>query len=323
MKEYKADDDKFFIVSYDANQDYEKWEEEINMDKLETKSHTSEISGISYTINAKDELVLCGYYSEKISQGVKKNGKEKKAKMEFVGNFYLAIDKKSKEVKTKKINRFDDKFKEQFKTKKDVKKEKDAKVPNAFNSIEILSKSDGGVIVIGELYYYSHYTTDQGVSHYELFGDLIVLNLDADGNLVWANRIPKKQVFWYRAQGALIVASTGVSGLVVPNWRTVEYFSYQAAITDNELVILFNDNMKNTVSSNDLDKTKSLTKLKNAVITRYNVNLETGEREEKLFMGGKDFQVYYKPLVNYQKEQGADIYTFGIKGKKYKYGLLK
>ena len=324
LKEYKGDGNKFYIVSYDANKDYEKWEEEVTMDKMDAKSGNSIVSGVTYTLNANDEIVMCGYYSERVSQGTKKNGKAKKEKMEILGSFYLALDKNSKEVKIKKINRFDQDFINQFKTAKDVKKDKDAKVPNQFSSIELIPKADGGMIMIGELYFmYHYYDNDGNAHHYELFGDLMVLNLDKDGNLLWANRIPKKQVFWYHFKGAVVVASTGVSGMVVPNWRTVQYFSYQAALDGDNVIILFNDNPKNTITSNDLDKTKSLTKLKKSVITRYNINLKTGKKEESLFMAGKDYEVYFKPMVSYQKEQGSDIYTFGINGKKYKYGILK
>ncbi|MBL4705114.1 MAG: hypothetical protein JKY54_11360, partial [Flavobacteriales bacterium] len=70
LKKYKGmseDGDDILIVSYDANRDYEKWEEQISMDDLDVQSSSAYINDLTYVINDKDELVLCGYYSEKVS----------------------------------------------------------------------------------------------------------------------------------------------------------------------------------------------------------------------------------------------------------------
>jgi len=317
--------DNLYIVSFDANRDYEKWEEEISMTDLDVKSSTSVVKDLTYTINDKDELVLCGYYSENLQQGVKKNGKEKRPIMEFVGSFYMSIDKKSKETKNVKINRFDKSFNDQFRNRKEVEKDKDVKIPDSFHDIQLIPKADGGMIMIGELYVYIHRDTDDGGTyHYELFGDLIVLNMDATGHLLWANRVPKKQVFWWqRTPRGMIIASTGVSALVPPNWRITQYFSYQASLLDDELVILFNDNPKNTLSTNDETRMKPLKKINNATVTSFSMNLQSGIKKEKLFMGGKDFEVHYKPMVKYQHDQNSATYTFGMKKKKFKYGTLE
>ncbi|MCT4581272.1 MAG: hypothetical protein N4A35_07625 [Flavobacteriales bacterium] len=299
-------DDAYSIISYEARRDFEKWEENLSVKDLGLEIGAF-INDIHFTINENNELIVSGYYA---------------LKKQLKGCFYLRIDNKSKEIEVKKINEFDDKFVDQFKTKKQEKKGKEAEIMNRFHNVEILTKKDGGIVLLGELYYYYYVSSDQGTSYKEYFGDIIVLDMSSEGDLNWGNRIPKKQVFAYRAQGPFIFATTGFSLFIVPNWRTVEYFSYLAAINDEKISIIFNDNPKNNLSTDDQTKLKALKKVKKATVTKYTIDLKTGEKKEELFANAKDFDVYIKPQVYYQKGQNEPITVFGMKGKKYKYGTF-
>lgn len=193
---------------------------------------------------------------------------------------------------------------------------------NMFHNVEILTKKDGGIILIGELYYYYYGSSNQGSAGREYFGDIIVLNISSKGELNWANRIPKKQVLSYYTSGPFVFASTGFSLFVVPNWRVTEYFSYLAGINDDKITIIFNDNPKNNLSTDDQVMLKPLKKVKKATVTKYTIDLKTGEKKEELFTKAKDYDVYIKPQVSYQEGQDKSVIVFGMKGKKYKYGTL-
>ena len=305
-KEINDKIESYSIVSYEAKRDFEKWEEALSIDDLGLDIGAY-INDIHFTINQSNELIVSGYYA---------------LKKELKGCFYLRIDNKSKEIEIKKVSEFGKDFKDQFKTKKQEKKGKDAEIMNMFHNVEILTKKDGGIVLIGELYYYYYGSSDQGTVYKEYFGDIIVLDISSEGELNWGNRIPKKQVFGYYTYGPLVFASTGFSLFIIPNWRTTEYFSYLAGIDDEKVTIIFNDNPKNNLSKDDQAKLKSLKKVKKSTVTKFTINLKTGEKKEELFTKAKDYDIYIKPQVSYQEGQDKPVIVFGMKGKKYKYGTF-
>lgn len=290
-----------YIVSYDANRDYEKWEEKIDLGKLGMGAD-DKITDIIFSINAKNELVVSGYYS--------KEGND------LNGTFFMRIDNASKEVVVSKISEFDEKFKDEFLTTRQKAKGKEKEVNNVFKSIRIVDKNDGGIVLVGEQYY--RYVYDNGES--ELYGDLVVLNISADGELLWANRIPKKQVYSYDTSlYPIVYGSWGVSLFTWPT-RITEFYSYFVALNDNEVVIVFNDNPKNFTNPKTSGRSRSLKRVQKASSVIYTMNLQTGEKKGDLFLKAKDMSVFMKPSVYYQQNQGTKPYIFGQKRKKYKYG---
>ena len=60
-------------------------------------------------------------------------------------------------------------------------------------------RTDGGIILIAEQYYVMVYTTTStnGVmtTHYEYYyNDIIIVNINSHGKIVWNKKIPKSQV---------------------------------------------------------------------------------------------------------------------------------
>lgn len=297
-----------YIVSFEADRGFEKWEEELNVDDLGLDPK-SEIMDLRFLLNEKNDLVVTGYYT-------------KKRLLE--GCFFAKIDQKSKELVVKKVNEFDKKFKDQFRSKRQVKKGKDAKVKNSFHMIDVLKKEDGGVVMIGELYIYRKYTDRDGntIGETFIFGDLVSINFSPEGDLIWANRIPKKQTFTWSSMGPIVFSSNGMS-LLFPKYSTLEYFSYTASLSDGKLVVLFNDNPKNNLSTADETKMKGMKKPKKATVTKFTIDLASGEKKEELFVGAKAYDILFKPQVSYQQNENSQVYTYGDKGKKYKWGELK
>lgn len=304
----RKDGGRMFIVSYEANRDFEKWEEELDVSDLGMEAGT-QIMDLRFILNDKNDLVITGFYTKKLL---------------LEGAFFAKVDQKSKEMTVKKVSEFDKKFKDQFRTKRQKKKGKDAKVRNEFHMIDILTKSDGGVVMTGELYRYYRYTNRDGNTIGERFeyGDLVSINFSPEGEMVWANRIPKKQVFSWSSLGPIIISSNGL-GIFFPKYSTLDYFSYTASLSDGNLIVLFNDNPKNNLSTADETKMKGFKKPKKATVTKFTVNLESGDKKEELFTGAKAYDVFFRPEISYQQNEGSQVYTYGDKGKKYKWGELK
>lgn len=293
------------IVSYDATRDYEKWEETIDVEL----GPSEKITDLNFTINSENDLIISGYY-------------EKKNKLQ--GCMFLRIDNVSKEIVANKTSEFSKDFKKEFLSNRQKEKGKEKEIPNLFSSIKIQEKADGGIILAGEVYYYVQYRDRNGntVGEYYLYGDIIVMNLSKDGDLLWVNRVPKKQVFRWSSVNGIIFSSNGLS-LFYVSYKPLEYFSFFIGMNEENVYIVYNDNPKNFTKPKESGRSHAYKKWKKGTNTLYTINLETGKKDAKMFLDAKDMSIVMKPNVYYQKDQKSDGYVFGQKKKKYKFGTVK
>ena len=283
-----------YIVSYDANREYEKWEEQLDVSKLGLERN-SRITDLTFSVNRHNDLIVSGYYSEE--------------KNNLDGCFFLKIDNESKETEVTRLNKFDDSFKEQF-TRKHWLFDDKQEVFNDFKSITIINKEDGGILLAGEKYQRLIVSSNYGTTTYETFGDLIVLNIAPSGDLLWANRIPKLQKFNDR-----------YFNLLTKDARTTDYYSYLIGLDEQKAVVLFNDHRKNAVAA-EQGSLKALKNINKSFISSYTIDLQTGEKQKGLISNAQDSEVLFKPSTSYQKDQHSDIIIFGRKHKRFKYGTL-
>jgi hypothetical protein len=291
-KSYNSGD--HYIVSYDANKKYEKWEEKIDLSDLKNKA---KYSNVTFTINPNNDLVVSGYYTL--------NDKE------IEGCFFMKIDNKSKEIIINKVNTFETSFKEEFLSLKEIKKNKEGEIPNLFNSINILNKADGGIILIGEKFQHTIYQSNYVVTHIFTFDDMIVLNLSPKGELLWTNRIPKRQ--YYKANGNF----QSMERIL----KKVEFYSFLAGADKDSLYIYYNEHPKNL----KVEKKEKLTYIHNiedAVPVKIAIGLNSGDRKLEMVKDLSQNNIYFKPMVSYQKEQNSDIIVLAQYKKKYKLGTL-
>ncbi len=300
-----------YIISYDADMDYEKWEEAIDLSK-EGLNIESEITDVVLSLNSKDDIIVTAYYSE--------------YKEELNGCLFLKIDGRSKKIVNTELTELDINFKNQFLTNKQLENKKVPRIKNQFSYIKTINKNDGGIILIGERQLKSKSKIYKDV----LFGDIIILNFSSTGKLLWSNRIPKKQVFRYNSgiypvfqSGNSIVPFGFVVWLITIPLKIPEYFSYLASADSNNVYVFLNDNVKNMLDTNDVKKTAPFRKLHKSVVNLYTINLETGEKTKKVFNEAKDSDIHLKPFGFSQKTKKSDLIMFGMKGRKYKYGKLK
>ncbi|MCX6312259.1 MAG: hypothetical protein NT084_11575 [Bacteroidetes bacterium] len=173
------------------------------------------------------DIIAAGFYSEKNSFSIK-------------GAFYIALDAKTHEVKTQQITEFETDFITQYYTEKEKRKEKrkedKGEEPELyqFRLDELLTAKDGGVTLIAEQYFVNvvTYTTYDPNTHsssthttyYYNYNDILVINFNKTGQIVWKTRIPKRQC----------TANDGGY-----------YSSYNFSIIGDKIYFIFNDNPKN------------------------------------------------------------------------------
>ncbi|MFN6947073.1 MAG: hypothetical protein ACK4ND_19170 [Cytophagaceae bacterium] len=308
-------DMNLYVGSFDANRDYEKWEEQIKFtsDKSLEKYY---LHNLEMTISKKNELTVAGLVSEK--QNKTKN---------TTGSAFIVMDRESKEVRVAKINHFNEDFFDQFKTKKDVKKGRDGSVSRGFNREQLIRKSDGSAIMILEEYSTMNYYDRDGalIGREVTYGDLLVINFNADGEMLWANRVPKKQYFsWFDVVFPFTSSTRGLHLLSRPTeWKTTRHFSYSAALFNDKLIVFFNDDIKNIIEKSMQDKFKKFKKPRKAVVAKYEFDLETGVGKKAVFHDALKIQTYLCPRDNFQSGENKDMVIFGIKGGRYCYSILR
>ncbi|HMC98287.1 MAG TPA: hypothetical protein VKG92_11565 [Flavobacteriales bacterium] len=172
----------------------------------------------------KDGDVICGgFWGNKSSWSVR-------------GAFFLRLDRKTKTINHESFKEFDHDFitaymteKEERKAeKKAEKKGEDLEMYN-FDLDDIILRDDGGAVMVGEqAYQYTRcYTDSKGYtrcSTYYVHNDIVVINIDAHGDIEWASKIPKRQT---------TVNDGGY------------YSSYAMTVKGDNIFFVFNDSGKN------------------------------------------------------------------------------
>lgn len=289
----KTENDDFYVVSLDPQKDYDKWEEKVDFNRFGLKPG-SKLFNINLGI-VNNGVVVTGYYSE--------NNKD------LTGCFYWEINADSKETKVATFNKFGPEFINQFikygSFFKDVRK-----FDKEFGSVHTITRNDGGIILIGESVTVMEIRVkDENRKEYTN-GDIMIMNLDSNGKLVWAHRIPKLQQ--YNDSNMLFDSQTD------------DYFSYLAGIGEEDVYILFNDNDTNIGQTDVPDyEAKSLKNISTSVVNLYSINLKTGDKTSRILSSVEESDVILKPSIYLHEMKGNDIIIFGRNKKEYKFGILK
>lgn len=228
------------------------------------------------------------------------------------GAFIFTIDPENGELKEFKNKEFSLEFlkegqrlKTQKKIDRKTKKGKDQELPN-LDVREIVFCKDGSYRLIGEqyLYYVTTYVDANGnvrsVSHY-VYGDIIVVNIDANKEITWFSKIPKYQ------------HSTNDGGF---------YSSYALGEVKGKLVFLFNDHIDNLIAFKEKKgyRNYSLKKKKGIVVAA--TITKTGESNRELVYTLEEDQAYLRPKAGMQINENELVVFARLKKKGYKIGRV-
>jgi hypothetical protein len=298
----RLDGDKFRLASYDADNSYEEYEYVLD-DKLK-RPKNSELSSSTISFNKNGEVVMIGQYRKDNI---------------FSGYYFICINPQTKQIISSKINEFDEKFINQFRTPHQIEKGKKARVSDYFRNLHLMAKEDGGMIGITdgvqEITTQVRTTNQQGFSTNDRIGDAIIyydvvtLNFSSDGTLNWANRIPRYQSYssrrWFSPK------------------KLADYLSSFSVLTNDKLYIAYHDMPANIAIKSDNERIKGFKKMTSkAVIALFTIDLKTGQKDKSQFAEGADLEVFLEPRTAYQESQNSDMIILGSKKTKFKYGIM-
>jgi hypothetical protein len=168
------------------------------------------IRDLKMEINKEGDIVCAGFYSNKGLKSIK-------------GTFYIKIDSKSKQIIKNNCKQFSMDFitsgmsESQLKEVNKQISEGNEVEFDQFDLHELIIKEDGGILLIAEQYYYKNFG-GLGLSEPNLsrkggpgddlvdlftknyyrqvldFHDILVVNINSDGDINWNAKIPKRQI---------------------------------------------------------------------------------------------------------------------------------
>lgn len=211
------------------------------------------VTDIKLASSNHNQLIVAGYYNQKVERAWKKgsyflklNTDDLSVTSSTKGLFpvTLLMKKKSNKVKRKAI-------------RKEIKG-KDSGLDNHFSVDEIITKEDGGAIIIGEHYhvYTTSYTTTDAngrsttryTTNYE-YDDILIISISKNGEIEWERIIPKMQHISGSSAGC----------------------GYFRMVVEDKIFFIFNDDRENHKPNNE-ETVNFLANKKNRIISIYEIN---------------------------------------------------
>jgi hypothetical protein len=240
----------------------------------------------------------------------------KKGTFSIRGTYYLRIDRRTKEVVHESYKEFSDNFITQYMTEKESKKAtkkadrkgEEMELPD-YDMHDIILKDDGGAVMIAEQYYMlvvrtttstpNGGTTTRYTYHY-YYNDVIVVDIDPEGNIQWASKVPKRQ------------HSVNDGGL---------YSGCAVEVKGGRIYLLFNDSGENLfVKPGDKIKQFEL-KGKDALVSLATIDAEGNVKREALFSPERrDVVLRPKDCVELSND---DMFIYASRKKDYRFGEIK
>ena len=286
------------------------------------------VSDLSFKIGDDGDLICAGFYSDKGAKSVKGACF---FKINPKTHDQTSISSRPFDFQFMTVN-LSEKNKERAKIAAE-KGDKEAEPELYDYSIDkLITRSDGGVIMVAEQYfiderlrynnnygyggyggwgntaYYSPYSSyydpygynrynNRQPDYYFNYNDIIVVNIQPNGEIAWSARIPKRQ--------------TSVNDFG-------QYSSYGMSIVADKLYFIYNDDPKNLDPR--AKKIATETPDKYSVVTIAEVDRNGAVKRSPLFQN-KENGVVVRPKLSKQVGR-RDMAIYGESGRRYKFGVL-
>ncbi len=245
------------------------------------------ISELTFKIAKNGDLICAGFYSDLRTSLLK-------------GTCFFKINAANGKLYNSGVKEFDQEFLSQFMSERKAARGKEL---YSYDMRKLILRSDGGAVLVAEQYFVrvSQNRDANGritTRYYYNYNDIIVININPDGSIAWANKIPKRQV---------TVDDGG-------------YFSsFAMATVRDKLYFIFNDNPAN---SNELDPRRILNyNGKRSVVTLAILGAK-GSYEKYSLFSNQDADVITRPKVCKQTSRN-EMVIYGERRRNYRFGKVK
>jgi len=271
-------------------------------DDMEPADHVIDVrdkflQDMTFAIGETGDIVCGGFYGNTNEWNIR-------------GAYFLKLDRSTKAISHQSFKEFDDDFITSYMTEKEANKlEKDAAKKDedlqmySFELSDIVLREDGGAVFVGEQSYdiESCYTDSKGNTRcVTLFfnNDIVVINIDPDGEIEWARKVPKRQ----RITG------------------TVAYSSYALCVVEDKIYFVFNDSNKNFPFSEGGDLDYAIWRGKDPMVSLVTVEYDGTTHREALL--ATDLQDAIISTVVCRQVDDDRMFIYATRGKIFQYGYI-
>jgi hypothetical protein len=248
------------------------------------------ITDVQFAVKDNGQIVCSGFYSEKGIYSIK-------------GAFFMSLDAATKTTLNQHLQEFDADFLTEFMSESKAKKGREL---YEYDLDDLVLREDGGVVLVAEQYYHyvQTYYSGTGASrfmntvHYYNYNDIIAVNINPNGKIAWARKIPKHQT------------SVNDGGF---------FSSYTLSVINNKLYFLFNDSPKNLDNAPG-DRTVNFSGRSNSVVVLVRLDKEGNLDKAPLFTA-KDADVITRPKVC-EQVSANEVILYGQKKSNHKFARV-
>ncbi len=245
----------------------------------------------------KEQNIICaGFYSEKGTFSIK-------------GSYFIKLDAQTKSVLSEDFKQFDLDFITQNLTNAQVKKAKKGKKTElySYRLDDIVIREDGGAVLVGEQFFVNTFTTTTRdangftqtvTTSYYHYDDIIVVNINPDGTIEWAEKIAKRQ------------STTNDGGF---------FSSYALGVVGSRLYFVFNDNGENLIY-NGTGKPAYFDGYRNGIVSLVEVN-GLGQQKRSALFRSREVDVLTRPKVCEQVSKN-ELVIFGQRKKTHRFAKI-
>jgi hypothetical protein len=248
------------------------------------------ITDVQFAVKNNGQIICSGFYSEKGVYSIK-------------GAFFMSLDAASKATLNQHLQEFDADFLTEFMSESKAKKGGEL---YEYDLDDLVMREDGGVVLVAEQYFHYVQTYYSGTGanrfmntvHYYNYNDIIAVNINPDGRIAWARKIPKHQT------------SVNDGGF---------FSSYTLSVINNKLYFLFNDSPKNLDNAPG-DRTVNFSGRNNSVVVLVRIDKD-GTLEKAPLFTAKDADVITRPKVCEQVSSN-EVILYGQKKSNHKFARV-
>lgn len=242
------------------------------------------ITDLTIRVGNDGDLICAGFYSERTTQSMK-------------GSFFSKINAETKRMYDIRKGEFDSEFLSQFMSERRARKKREL---YNYRIDRLVLRSDGGALIVAEQFFVrvttqtdaNGFTTTTTTYYYN---DIITINMNPDGSIEWATRIPKRQI--------------DGSGF---------FSSYAMTISQGKIYFIYNDHPKN-LTRTDYRKIKNFNGKRSAV-TLVVLSPDGSYKKYPLF-NNRDEGILMQPRIA-QQVSADEMVIYGIFKRRYKFGRI-
>ncbi|GGH65415.1 hypothetical protein [Phaeocystidibacter marisrubri] len=220
------------------------------------------------------------------------------------GTFFISLDQDSLTVKGKTVAEFDNETRLHYMDEDDIEDGDEVRRP--FKLRNTIKREDGGIVVIFEIYEVHAYTRTDGRGNTTVYytydyGDLLVQNIDPNGDIAWTSVIPKRY------------------DKTNPNFG-----GFQTIVFDDKLHILYLDDEDNIEYWSGEDDDIHEARITSSVIAMVTMDLQGNMTYQVIDETEDDDDLCYRPRGSCQVYKGnGEAIWIRSSGDEFRFGNFK